>query len=321
MQRITLLQEPFSVERLQDIYFGPKKEQLKKKSKPEDSDDDEEDSDSDEEEMKKVLVDKKKQKRVEDAINYIFTYYFEIEKGTYYKYEVDTDEFRIVSNSDFKLEVLDKIGSRTFTKKVKMNNKIYKVVAKIWKPRFYIENGIIRYINEAGAFLHETYKPYYSEYSDETKSRVELVLKLIKDVAGGGDDERFDKYMIYYGQIARGMKTDVIIYRKSYVQGIGKSTETSFVVDYVFGSKLGVIMTDANCLTSEFNKMLMGKLFVVFEELPVFTDAQWNGVSAKLKTLTTEKSTVYRDLFKSPINLCWKFIEFYDQYKRRSFKR
>ena len=44
----------------------------------------------------------------------------------------------------------------------------------------------------------------------------------------------------------------------------------------------------------------MGKLFVVFEELPTFSKEQWKGVSSKLKTLTTEKMSIFRDLFEKP---------------------
>ena len=61
----------------------------------------------------------------------------------------------------------------------------------------------------------------------------------------------------------------------------------------------------------------MGKLFVVFEELPTFSKEQWKGGSSKLKTLTTEKMSVFWDLFEKPFqasnllnfqnntNKCW----------------
>jgi hypothetical protein len=45
----------------------------------------------------------------------------------------------------------------------------------------------------------------------------------------------------------------------------------------------------------------MGKILVIFEELPTFTDTQWSAVSSKLKTLCTEEYTTYRDVFEKGI--------------------
>jgi hypothetical protein len=42
----------------------------------------------------------------------------------------------------------------------------------------------------------------------------------------------------------------------------------------------------------------MGKIWVIFEELPTFSSNQWAGVSSKLKTYTTEKTMMYRDLYE-----------------------
>jgi hypothetical protein len=51
----------------------------------------------------------------------------------------------------------------------------------------------------------------------------------------------------------------------------------------------------------------MGKILIVFEELPTFTESQWCAASSKLKTLTTEKIAVFRDLYEKAFqaeNLC-----------------
>ncbi len=50
------------------------------------------------------------------------------------------------------------------------------------------------------------------------------------------------------------------------------------------------LSSTAEPLLTSFNKIFMGKLLIIFEELPVFTDSQWSGVACRLKTLTTEKN-------------------------------
>ena len=53
-----------------------------------------------------------------------------------------------------------------------------------------------------------------------------------KEVMANNDENMLKAYLTYYAQLARGMKTEVIIYKKS-IQGIGKSTETDFLFKYV----------------------------------------------------------------------------------------
>ena len=72
------------------------------------------------------------------------------------------------------------------------------------------------------------------------------------------------------------------------------------MMDYVLGRDVAVI-GNTDPLLSSFNKCLMGKLLIVFEELPTFSEAQWRGVSSKLKTLTTEKHTYYQDKYEKQI--------------------
>ena len=128
-----------------------------------------------------------------------------------------------------------------------------------------------------------------------------MIFDMIKQVSCYNDDEMFKAYITYYAQIARGMKTQVIPYRKCSVQGFGKSKETDFIFKYVFGSKVCLLCSNAEPLLTSFNKIFMGKILVIFEELPTFTDTQWSAVSSKLKTLCTEEYTTYRDVFEKGI--------------------
>jgi hypothetical protein len=72
-------------------------------------------------------------------------------------------------------------------------------------------------------------------------------------------------------------------------------------MEYVFGYKVCLLCSNPEPLLTSFNKIFMGKIFIVFEELPTFTQSQWTGVSTKLKTLCTEKKTMYRDVYEKAI--------------------
>ena len=99
----------------------------------------------------------------------------------------------------------------------------------------------------------------------------------------------YDAYIKYLSQLCHGLKTDIIIYKKSE-QGTGKSTESEFIMNHVLGKDL-CIQSNTEPLLTDRNKCYMGKLFIIFEELPTFGKSQWEGVSSKLKTFTTERTT------------------------------
>ena len=234
-----------------------------------------------------------------DAIQYIFKYFHEIDNGTYYFYNHDKDEFELKTKKDFSDGVIDKLPDKKVYNMIKMNDIIFRVICKIGKPRVYKENGKY-YINESGAFLHQQYKNY-DEYDEMIKNNVDMVFDMMKTIACNNDDKMFKAYLLNYAQIARGMKTEVIPLRKTSQQGTGKSTETDLFMQYVFGYKVCLLCSNAEPLLTSFNKIFMGKIFVVFEELPVFNTNQWSSVSSKLKTLATETKTMYRDVYEKAI--------------------
>jgi hypothetical protein len=84
------------------------------------------------------------------------------------------------------------------------------------------------------------------------------------------------------------------------MQGCGKSTESDFMMEYVIGDAVSI-----NCstepITTAYNKSLLGKIYCVFEELPVFSSAQWSGVSNNIKRYATSPKLEYRTLYESPI--------------------
>jgi hypothetical protein len=196
------------------------------------------------------------------------------------------------------------------------NSKIYKITSTLDKPRVYEEDKQY-FLNECKGFLRKKYKPY-DEYSDEIKEGVEMMLDMIKQISCNSQEDVYDAYIKYLSQLCRGIKTEVIIYKKGE-QGIGKSTETDFLINYVLGKDI-CLLSGTEPLTSNFNKCFLGKLFVVFEELPTFGPKEWEAVSSKLKTLTTEKnSPVQRIVQRS--NSGRKYIKLYDQHQCRKFKK
>ena len=228
----------------------------------------------------------------QDALDYIFSYFYESSKQSYYFYCFETDDFEMYQKEEFSSAILCKLSEKKLKESIKKNAKIFSIVTELGNPRIY-EKDKRFYINLAGSFLHKSYKKF-DEYDVKTKERVNKILEMIKELACNGDEEMFKAYIKYYSQIARGLKTEVIIYRKS-PEGVGKSTETTFMIDYVFGHKVCLLCNTADPLTSRFNKILLGKLLVIFEELPTFSDSEWNGVCGKLKSLCTEKRCTYED--------------------------
>ena len=215
----------------------------------------------------------------------------------YFYYNVKDDKFEQKDKKDCINEVMVKIDEKLFKQLFEKNNAIYNLVSNIKRPRIYKENDDY-YVNEWRGFMYKDIKPY-DEYSEDLRDRVQIILDMIKEISCGNNEEFYDAYIKYLSQLCRGIKTEVIIYKKS-MQGCGKSTESDFLMNYVLGSSICTI-GNTEPLLSNFNMSLLGQLLVVFEELPTFSEAQWSGASSKLKTMTTEKNMLYRGLYKDPI--------------------
>jgi len=297
---ISLPKKPFNVLKLQTIYEkceNDKKQMLKIKIEEIKADSDIPE-DKKEYAIKGVYLSKDDIKKCEEPLlNYVYKYYFEVEKGDFFFYDTTKDEIIHKTQKDFINEVANKLYKGAFEKLFMKNNEIYKITSKIDKPRAYQEDKQY-FLNECKGFLHKKYKPY-NEYSNDIKEGVEMILEMIKLISCNSQEDVYNAYVKYLAQLCRGMKTEVIIYKKGE-QGIGKSTETDFLINYVLGKEI-CLLSGTEPLTSNFNKCFLGKLFVVFEELPTFGPKEWEAVSSKLKTLTTEKTAQFRGLFKDAI--------------------
>ena len=236
-----------------------------------------------------------------DCINYVYQYYFEVSCGLYYFYDYLKDEFIVKTDKDFRKEVVDKLGDNKITNMLKKNCRIFNVVAEINKPRVYsIDDNYFH--NVSGQFKHaSTYKRNYDEYPEEIKKKVERILTMIRELTCNDDKRLFELYLVYLAKIARGQKTEIVMYRKTATQGVGKSTETNFLVYNVFGTKVAMVCTTTDPLLTSYNKLIMGKVLIVFEELPACSTSEWAKIGCKVKSIATEKELVYSDKYEKSI--------------------
>jgi hypothetical protein len=243
---------------------------------------------------------------IQKSIDYITQYYFETSRGMYYFYNPLSESFELRDNKEFTAEVLRKVeNDKDIVKYFKTNNKIYFGVSKLEFPRHYRCNGRY-YLNHCHGLLHASNTTAYSDYSPEIKAKVERIKEMYKAVWCSNNEPLFQSLMKYFACLRRGLKTQVIIYNQTEAQGNGKSKGVEFVMNYVLGEKVCLLCSTEPLLTQN-NKILMGKIWVVFEELPTFTKSQWSGISSKLKTLCTEKTTMFRDLYEKAYegeNIC-----------------
>jgi hypothetical protein len=160
-------------------------------------------------------------------------------------------------------------------------------------------------INMFGGFMHE--KKSFEAYPDTVKEAVQFMLNFIKEVICSDQEDQFDYMMKWLANMANGNKNDSVLYLKGE-EGIGKSTLTDFIVEWVLG-KLCYGKGTSTCLLTPNNMSIRGKLVVVFEELPTFSDKEWEGVSSVLKDMTTGTMYMYADKY-IPASLCENISNF-----------
>lgn len=132
-------------------------------------------------------------------------------------------------------------------------------------------------------------------HSENDISGMNMMLDFINEVICSNNNDLFDYVLKFLANIAKGNKNRSCLYLKG-PQGIGKSTFTEFLINIVFGNKV-CMNCNADPLLGNYNSQLMGKILVVFEELPTFTTAQWNGVSATLKNMITSDKQHYNEKY------------------------
>eukprot|EP01039_Chlorochromonas_danica_P011458 gene11458-12813_t len=149
------------------------------------------------------------------------------------------------------------------------------------------------FVNSAPQMFKD--KKKYSTFTQKSRDGVKRMLAFMKEVWCDNNDAQMKYILKWFASLLKGKKNQSIMYVKS-IEGVGKSTFTDFFIEYVLGSDLHA-KGDKECLCSANNMDLMGKPFVIFEELPVMNKNEWNVCDGKLKDMATGTEMNYCDKY------------------------
>jgi hypothetical protein len=149
------------------------------------------------------------------------------------------------------------------------------------------------FINTAPNMFKERKK--YSTFTQKSKDGVEKMLGFLREVWCSDNDEQLTYLLSWYSEVLKGKKNQSILYVKS-IEGVGKSTFSDFFIEYVLGNEL-YAKGDKDCLCTSNNMDLLGKPYVIFEELPVLNKNEWAVCDGKLKDMATGTEMNYCDKY------------------------
>ncbi len=229
------------------------------------------------------------------AIEYYKKFFFQLENGSYAQ---KVGKNYIVKDKNVVFETyFNKLGKDMTHYITKVNPNIYKLRCEVKYPERY---GDV--INTFAGFKHkiESKPKKLSEYSEDIQGAVNEMNKYVLDILCNNDKKNFQFLIKWYAACAQGKKNNAALYYKG-IQGIGKSFFNEFNRNHVIGRKVSLKLGNAYTLTEKFNSILMGKVFVVYEELPTFNENQWRAVSGVLKDRITSTMGTYEAKGKDPI--------------------
>ena len=235
-------------------------------------------------ELKRLITDGQL-KDLQDAKNYLSKFFFPLTNGMIMfsnngvKKMLSTEVFRTTYASRFGKELSNWFLRDTVN--------IYDIIIDTHKP--FINDDSI---NTFAGFKHAECK----EFSKKAKKGCKMMLDFIKQVWCNNNDESYEYVLNWLSNMIKGNKNNTILYLKSFVEGIGKSTVTQFILYHVLGKDI-CIESNSDVLKSPYNEILSGKLMVVFEELESASDRDWQLMSTKLKRWSTSDEIVYSDKY------------------------
>jgi len=153
-------------------------------------------------------------------------------------------------------------------------------------------------INTMAKTLHTKDKKY-NKCSDKEKQAVNMMLDFIKQVWASNDNSQYEYLLNWFANMIQGNKNHTLLYVKSTTEGIGKSTLTDFIKEYVLGYGVCDQSTSYPLLSGN-NTSLYGKMLVVFEELGKSTKAEWEKISSCLKEWITSDMIQYNQKYVAP---------------------
>lgn len=152
------------------------------------------------------------------------------------------------------------------------------------------------YFNRFNGFIHP--RRDYHTYPPDIKKKVELFNHFVLEVLSSGKQDVYQYNLKWFSNMAKGNKNKTLMYNRGYIQGVGKSHTTDFLADYVLGDEIALILNDVECLTSKNNSRLIGKLLIVFEEMPTVGKDQWMAVGSKIKHMVTGDTLSYGEMYQ-----------------------
>lgn len=221
------------------------------------------------------------------AKNYWSKFYTELTNGCYLV--KNGNDYEIQSKETVK-GIFDKLGKTMSNWIRKDNTNICEVIIDVD-----LEPGRIpetNYVNTFGGFLHSSKRKSFQDYPEDVKKCVHEMNKYVLEVLANNNQTNYNYTINWYANVAQGFKNSSALYFKG-PQGIGKSFYNDFFQKFVIGNKICVKLGDAYTLTEKFNSILMGKVFVRYEELPTFSQNQWMAVSGVMKDRVTSHESRY----------------------------
>ena len=149
-------------------------------------------------------------------------------------------------------------------------------------------------INMIPAFKHNK-DIKYKDIEQDIKDNVNKVIKFIRQVWCSNDKVQLEYILNWIANVCQGKKNHTILYAKTITEGVGKSSLSTFLSNYVLGRELAV-PGDANMLKTGNNNALYGKILVTFEEL-ASTYAEWTKMSSCLKEWATGDTIQYNEKY------------------------
>ena len=227
-------------------------------------------------------------KMYNDAKMYIIQYIFPLKDGDYLINEEGT--LTIIPPDILSRTILNKVPTeiRNWFK-----CEYYNLFSQVCIPnqQFLLNNKI----NIFGKYKH-TNDMKYADCDKKQKQGCKIMLDFFKEIWCDDNKDSYEYVLNWLSELIKGHKNQTVLFLKSITEGIGKSSGTSFIMDYVLGNEI-CIESNSEPLKTKYNHTLFGKLLVVFEELENTTLREWSNMSKALKTMTTSNKLMYEDKY------------------------
>ena len=224
-----------------------------------------------------------------DCKNYIEKFFIPLTNGAHVL--IEDNKIEMINNDAMNTVYLQRFED-CIKKWYKQKTTPKKLICDINKPR--LGDNFVN----ASAQLEQKYVAFKT-FSKETQESVKLMLSFIKEVWANENDECFEYILKWFANVLSGNKNKTALYAKS-IEGIGKSTLIDFFAKYVINPDL-YAKGDTDVLITSNNMSTLGKVLVVFEELPVLNTGQWNMCDGKLKDMITGDELNYCDKYEKKI--------------------